>query len=55
MLRQLPERSFEIMGTIVGILASLSVATQVHAELTTRRPYAVPCRHSIGTATWHGS
>ena len=48
MLSKLPERSFEIMGTIVGIVASLSVATQVHAELTTRDPTTLSASYTLG-------
>jgi len=37
-LSRIPERQFEVAGTVFGFLASTTIAAQVYAEYSTNRP-----------------
>jgi hypothetical protein len=40
-LQKIPDKYFEIAGTGFGLLASVGIATQIHAEYTTETPSTV--------------
>ncbi len=48
MLSRIPERHFEVAGTVFGVLASVTIATQVHAEYATRAPSTVSPIYATG-------
>jgi len=47
-LRAVPQKYFEIAGTVVGFVASASIASQVYAECTTDRPSTVSTLYAVG-------
>lgn len=48
MLTKISENVFEVMGTVVGVLASLSIATQIHAEALARTPSTLSTLYASG-------
>jgi len=48
MLRNIPDRYFEAAGTIFGLLASLSIASQVWAEWSTDKPSTLSITYALG-------
>jgi hypothetical protein len=48
MLNRIPEKYFEIAGTVFGLLASVTIATQVYAEYTTDMPSTVSVIYVLG-------
>jgi hypothetical protein len=48
MLKKIPEKHFEVMGTAVGFLASLSIAAQVYAEHSSQTPSTVSGIYALG-------
>ena len=47
-LRKIPDKYFEAIGILIGFLASLSIATQVHAERLTEKPSTVSIAYVSG-------
>ncbi|MBT3294995.1 MAG: hypothetical protein HN919_21625 [Verrucomicrobia bacterium] len=47
-LQRIPDNYFEIAGTGFGLLASVSIAAQVHAEFTTHVPSTVSSAYAFG-------
>lgn len=50
-LHRVPERHFEAAGTVFGLLASLSIASQVYRECTTDQPSTVSVLYASGFLT----
>ena len=48
MLNRIPEKYFEAMGTVVGFVASLSIAAQVYAEYASDIPSTVSRVYVLG-------
>jgi len=48
MLNKVPEKYFEVAGTVFGLLACLSIVTQVYKEFSTNTPSTVSIAYSIG-------
>lgn len=48
MLNKIPERHFETAGTVFGLIACLSIATQVYAEFETHAPSTVSRAYAFG-------
>jgi MtN3 and saliva related transmembrane protein len=48
MLKRIPDKYFEAMGTVVGFLASLSIAAQVYAEYSSETPSTVSKVYVLG-------
>ena len=48
MLKRIPDKYFEAMGTVVGFLASLSIAAQVYAEYMSEAPSTVSVVYVLG-------
>jgi MtN3 and saliva related transmembrane protein len=48
MLKRIPDKYFEAMGTVVGFLASLSIAAQVYAEYSSETPSTVSTVYVLG-------
>ncbi len=48
MLNRIPDKYFEAMGTVVGFLASLSIAAQVYAEYSSETPSTVSKVYVLG-------
>ena len=48
MLNRIPDRYFEVAGTICGLLASLSIAAQVYAEFSTETPSTLSIPYAAG-------
>jgi len=40
-LKRIPDKYFEVAGTGFGLLASLSIASQIYAEYSTEKPSTV--------------
>ena len=47
-LRKIPDKYFEAIGILIGFLASLSIAAQVHAERLTEKPSTVSIAYVSG-------
>ena len=47
-LRKIPDKYFETIGILIGFLASLSIAAQVHAERLTEKPSTVSIAYVSG-------
>lgn len=47
-LSRIPEKYFEIAGSVFGFLASASIATQVYAEYSTDRPSTMSIVYAMG-------
>ena len=47
-LQNIPDKYFEIAGIGFGLLASVSIATQIHAEYTTETPSTVSVIYVLG-------
>jgi uncharacterized protein with PQ loop repeat len=47
-LSRIPERHFEVAGTVFGVLASVTIAAQVHAEYSTSAPSTVSTVYATG-------
>lgn len=48
MLNRIPEAFFEAVGTVCGLTASASIATQVYAEYTSDAPSTLSPIYSTG-------
>ena len=48
MLNRIPDKYFEIAGTVFGLLASVTIATQIHAEYTTEAASTVSVIYVLG-------
>ena len=48
MLDKIPEKYFEAAGTVFGLVACLSIATQVYAEFTTKTPSTLSILYASG-------
>ncbi len=48
MLNRIPEKYYEIAGTGFGLLASVSIATQIYAEYSTDTPSTVSALYLSG-------
>jgi hypothetical protein len=47
-LSRIPDKYFEIAGTVFGFLASATIATQVYAEYSTNRPSTMSVVYTVG-------
>jgi len=47
-LQKIPEHYFEMAGTAFGLLASVSIATQVYAEFTSVVPSSISLPYALG-------
>ena len=48
MLRKIPDRYFEAAGTVFGLVACLSIASQVWAEWSTDKPSTLSITYALG-------
>ena len=48
MLTKISENVFEAMGTVVGLLASLSIAAQIYAEVLSQAPSTLSTLYASG-------
>ena len=48
MLDKISEKHFEMAGTAFGLLACVSIATQVYAEFSTKTPSTVSFAYALG-------
>jgi len=48
MIKRIPDRYFEAAGTVFGLVACLSIASQVWAEWSTDRPSTVSTAYAVG-------
>lgn len=48
MLERMPAKAYEALGTAFGLLASVSIAAQVYAEITSKQPSTVSVLYIVG-------
>jgi hypothetical protein len=48
MLSKIPEKYFEMAGTVFGLVACISIATQVYAEYSTDTPSTLSILYASG-------
>lgn len=47
-LSKVPDKYFEVAGTVFGCLASVAIAAQVHAERSSNKPSTMSTAYAVG-------